>query len=82
MSDMSDDFLAFYINSHPAPKPVIQDEAMPESKYGVINRCEWCNKPLSKRHKIHKNICQEPTEHKFCSRDCKEIWCYGKIQDI
>ncbi|MHA1519314.1 MAG: hypothetical protein ACTSVZ_08005 [Promethearchaeota archaeon] len=38
-------------------------------------RCEWCDKPLPKRHVLHVNLQQEPPEHKFCSRLCKEKWC-------
>ena len=78
MSDMSDDFLAFYINTHPAPQSIIKEIIKPETHYGGKNRCEWCNKPLSRRYKTHKNVCQEPIERKFCSRECKEKWCYEK----
>jgi len=37
-------------------------------------RCDWCNKPLPKRHVIHKNQCQEHSEHRFCSKICKDNW--------
>ena len=47
---------------------------LPQSVLQPI-RCTKCNKPLPKRHIVHKNICQEPPEHKFCSRECKDKWC-------
>lgn len=47
---------------------------LPQSVLQPI-RCTMCNKPLPKRHIIHKNICQDPPEHKFCSRECKDKWC-------
>lgn len=43
--------------------------------------CDYCNKPLPKRHVVHKNISQDPPEHKFCSRVCKEQWCHDKCTD-
>lgn len=44
---------------------------------GIRNmpRCEWCHKPLPKRYISHVNLQQNPPEHKFCSRSCKEAWC-------
>ncbi|MHA1518833.1 MAG: hypothetical protein ACTSRK_01495 [Promethearchaeota archaeon] len=41
-------------------------------------RCEVCAKPLPKRHVVHKNISQSEPVHKFCSRVCKEKWCYDQ----
>ncbi|MHA1719261.1 MAG: hypothetical protein ACTSWX_06635 [Promethearchaeota archaeon] len=38
-------------------------------------KCDWCQKPLPKRYFVHKNIGQEVSEHRFCSRDCKTSWC-------
>jgi len=61
-------------------KPINEDlEAfsrikLPQSVLQPI-RCDMCSKPLPKRHIIHKNICQEPPEHKFCSKECKDKWC-------
>jgi len=75
---IDDDFLAFYIDTHPAPQPTIKKPSASKINYLGIRRCEFCNKALPKRFKSHKNICQEPMEHKFCSRECKEKWCYEK----
>ncbi|MCF2138855.1 MAG: hypothetical protein K9W44_02210 [Candidatus Lokiarchaeota archaeon] len=47
---------------------------LPQS-YHNMPRCEWCNKPLPKRYISHINLQQDPPEHKFCSRSCKEKWC-------
>lgn len=44
--------------------------------YEDRTRCGWCNKPLAKIRVSHINICQEPKEREFCSRDCKNNWCY------
>ena len=79
MSDeMSDEFLAFYINTHPAPHSKICVKIQPESIHGMKDGCEWCHKPLPKRYKNHQNTCQDTPEHKFCSRECKDQWCYEK----
>ncbi|MCF2140613.1 MAG: hypothetical protein K9W44_11220 [Candidatus Lokiarchaeota archaeon] len=43
-------------------------------------KCNYCGKPLPKRHVVHKNISQDPPEHKFCSRQCKEQWCHEQSQ--
>ncbi len=53
------------------------DIKLPES-LKKIRKCDMCSKPLPKRHVIHKNIGQEPPEHKFCSRTCKEKWCHDQ----
>lgn len=45
------------------------------------SKCEMCQKPLPKRHVVHKNISQTPMEHKFCSRECKAKWCNEKNKD-
>ena len=76
MSDIDDDFLSFYIDTHPAPqsKPI----EISEIDYRNISRCEYCNKALKRRFQVHRNICQDPQEHKFCSRECKEKWGYEK----
>ena len=79
MSDISDDFLAFYIDTHPAPQS--RSIKINEIDYRNISWCEFCNKTLRRRFKVHKNICQDPQEHKFCSRDCKEKWCYNKQKE-
>ncbi|RLB09775.1 MAG: hypothetical protein DRG27_04040 [Deltaproteobacteria bacterium] len=77
MISMSDDFLEFYINTHPAPQAMPDRMPKIDVKRLDIKRCEFCNKPLPKKFKVHVNICQEPTKHRFCSRECKESWCYG-----
>jgi len=39
--------------------------------------CEYCGrKILGKRFKRHINICQTITIHTFCSKDCKNMWCF------
>ncbi|MHA1602634.1 MAG: hypothetical protein ACTSVL_05065 [Promethearchaeota archaeon] len=43
-------------------------------------RCEMCGKPLPKRFVSHKNISQDPPEHKFCSRTCKDAWCHAQTE--
>ncbi|MHA1584331.1 MAG: hypothetical protein ACTSVU_07730 [Promethearchaeota archaeon] len=45
-----------------------------------IPRCDWCNKPLPKRHIEHINRCQEPAVHQFCSKTCKEKWCEAALK--
>lgn len=77
---MSDDFLAFYINTHPAPQPMINEITISTIDYRNISRCEFCSKALKKRFRVHRNICQDPQEHKFCSRECKEKWCYDHVK--
>ena len=81
MTTMSDEFLAFYIDTHLAPQSMVKDSSRPEITYPKMIRCEFCDKALPKRFKIHKNICQEPPEHKFCSRECKERWCYNYVKN-
>jgi len=41
--------------------------------------CEYCKKPLSLRrgNKPHINICHPVKIHLFCSRYCKNQWCYA-----
>jgi hypothetical protein len=83
---MEDDFLEFYNSpsSSPKPLPLQKKFLIPDIKNYRIERyetCKFCEKTLPKRTVIHKNICQEHTDHKFCSRDCKEKWCYEKIQE-
>ena len=68
----SDEFLTFYIANHPAPQPIVKESSKPKNNYPRNTVCEFCNKALPKRFKVHKNVCQEPSEHKFCSRECKE----------
>ena len=46
-----------------------------------INRnyfdCDYCGKQLrGKRLKRHINICQTTAIHNFCSKDCKNNWCF------
>jgi hypothetical protein len=43
-----------------------------------IPRCDWCNKPLPKRHVSHHNQMQDPPVHNFCSKQCKEKWCHDQ----
>lgn len=39
--------------------------------------CEYCGKQkLGRRLKRHINICQTKTLHIFCSKDCKNKWCF------
>ena len=48
MSDISDDFLAFYIDTHPAPQPTIRDLPVSKIKYLGIKCCEFCDEELPK----------------------------------
>lgn len=45
-----------------------------------IPRCDWCEKPLPKRHVIHQNNCQDQPVHHFCSKNCKENWCHTECE--
>ena len=39
--------------------------------------CDYCGRKLrGKRLKQHINICQRTTIHNFCSKDCKNMWCF------
>ena len=39
--------------------------------------CEYCGRQLTgKRLKRHINICQTTAIHIFCSKDCKNMWCF------
>ncbi len=39
--------------------------------------CDYCGRKLrGKRLKQHINICQKTTIHNFCSKDCKNMWCF------
>ena len=52
----------------------LQNITKPDSiKYPQL--CVQCGKSLPKRHVMHKNIAQDPQVHKFCSKDCKGVWC-------
>lgn len=79
---MSDEFLEFYINTHPTTdsQPLVGKNAKPKSKHPntIIRHCDFCSNALPKRTKIYINICQDHAELKFCSRKCKEKWCYEK----
>ena len=51
------------------------------SKTTSLNRiyfnCEYCGKQkLGRRLKRHINICQTTSIHIFCSKDCKNKWCF------
>ncbi len=37
-----------------------------------------CNKILRRKPIMHINIGQKVQRHKFCSKLCKESWCYSK----
>jgi len=38
-------------------------------------KCDFSEKTLPKHFFVHKNICQDVPEHKFCSKECKTNWC-------
>ena len=41
--------------------------------------CESCEKVLTrKRLRLHINICQNPVIHVFCSKFCKNKWCFDQ----
>jgi len=43
----------------------------------IYFECEYCGKQkLGRRLKRHINICQTKTVHIFCSKDCKNKWCF------
>ncbi|UYP46596.1 hypothetical protein NEF87_002881 [Candidatus Lokiarchaeum ossiferum] len=43
-----------------------------------VPRCDFCEKPLPKRHVVHVNQCQDTATHKFCGKVCKENWCHAQ----
>ena len=47
----------------------------------IYYECEYCGKKkLERRLKRHINICQTKSVHIFCSKDCKNIWCFDISQ--
>ena len=39
--------------------------------------CDYCGRELiGKRLRRHINICQTTIIHIFCSKDCKNMWCF------
>ena len=73
---IDDEFLTFYIGKNSAPQPIVKENSKPKFNYPRKMLCEFCNEPLPKRFKVHKNVCQEPLERRYCSKECKEKWCY------
>nr|WP_147664638.1 hypothetical protein [Candidatus Prometheoarchaeum syntrophicum] len=76
-NDTSEDFLAWY-NRSPNSVTTPSEEMLCAKNLDLPSkcpRCEICLKALRKRFKTHINTCQEPQEHHFCSRECKELWC-------
>lgn len=50
------------------------------SKMGRKGLCEYCGartKPRPTRNTTHINISQNPTHHRFCSKECKIAWIFG-----
>ena len=55
--------------------------------YGKSKRglCEYCGanaKPRPTRSTTHINITQNPTHHRFCSKECKIAWIFGLNETI
>jgi len=45
--------------------------------------CDYCGRQkLGKRLKRHINICQTTTIHIFCSKECKNMWCFDTHKGI
>ncbi len=46
--------------------------------------CEYCGKTKGRINVKHINICQPIQSHSFCSKTCKNNWCFdiqkGKIK--
>jgi len=46
--------------------------------------CERCGRSMTRTRVQHVNICQKVTTHVFCSKECKDGWCFdiqkGKIK--
>ena len=41
--------------------------------------CDYCKRIIKGRKlKKHINITQNPTTHVFCSKSCKNKWCFKK----
>ncbi|MHA1661526.1 MAG: hypothetical protein ACTSUT_20710 [Promethearchaeota archaeon] len=38
--------------------------------------CEYCKKPMTRTRVKHINICQPEPVHIFCSKECKNKWCF------
>ena len=53
--------------------------SIPESLNRDQVNCEICEKIITrKRQRLHINICQTPTIHVFCSKICKDRWCFDQ----
>ena len=51
--------------------------SIPESLNRDQVNCEICEKIITKkRQRLHINICQTPVIHVFCSKICKNKWCF------
>lgn len=45
--------------------------------------CDYCGRQLlGKRLKHHINICQTIAIHNFCSKECKNKWCFDTQRGI
>jgi len=50
---------------------------MPKNKNQCCNlNCVNYVSLFENRTRDHINICQDPSDHKFCSLDCKREWIY------
>ena len=38
--------------------------------------CDYCGKMMNKSNIKHTNICQNKPNHIFCSKTCKNKWCF------
>ena len=64
-------------------KMPIYEETLQVSISASLNKdqlyCESCEKIItSKRQRLHINICQTPVIHVFCSKNCKNRWCFDQ----
>ena len=60
----------------------LYEETIQVSISASLNRdqlnCESCKKIITrKRQRLHINICQTPVIHVFCSKICKNKWCFN-----
>ncbi len=69
--------------SKPKPKkraPKIKTFKVYREDAKLRGSCAYCGAYIKIRHTsnfIHVNICQNPTHHHFCSKECKINWIFG-----
>ncbi|HEC92900.1 MAG TPA: hypothetical protein ENI51_07930 [Candidatus Atribacteria bacterium] len=57
-------------------KEIREDPKEESSKKSKKRACEYCGRYIISKRFTFYNICQDPPEHYFCSKRCKENWIY------